>query len=29
MNSNLARNPQETLKPEWEKAVQIIAKNIL
>jgi hypothetical protein len=29
MNNSLARNPQETLKPEWKKAIAIIVKNIL
>ncbi len=28
MNNSLARNPQETLKPEWKKAIAIIVKNI-
>ena len=28
MNNELARNPQETLKPEWKKAIEIIARNI-
>ena len=29
MKPNLTSNPSETLKPEWAKAIGIIARNIL